>query len=32
MTGIPWEPSGARRQLHQKEMDTFDSVPVLRER
>lgn len=32
MTGVPWELSGAPRQLHQKEMDIFGSPPPPRER
>ncbi|KAI9511209.1 kinase-like protein [Russula earlei] len=32
MTGVPWELSGAPRQLHQKEMDIFGVPPQPRER
>ena len=32
MNGVPWELSGAPRQLHQKDMDIFGSPPVPRER
>jgi hypothetical protein len=32
MNGVPWELSGAPRQLHQKEMDIFGAPPQPRER
>ncbi|KAI0301079.1 kinase-like domain-containing protein [Multifurca ochricompacta] len=32
MNGVPWELSGAPRQLHQKEMDIFGQPPLPRER
>ena len=32
MNGVPWELSGAPRQLHQKDMDIFGPPPAPRER
>jgi hypothetical protein len=32
MNGVPWELSGAPRQLHQKDMDIFGAPPPPRER
>ena len=32
MSGVPWELSGAPRQLHQRDMDIFGSPPAPRER
>jgi len=32
MNGVPWELSGAPRQLHQKDMDIFGVPPLPRER